>query len=145
MATNRLPWQGILDAKGGDERENAVGYMKKKLSLEALCYGLPNEFLLFITYVKTLDFTSHPDYSYLRKLMRNLASRYPNDTEWNYPVENIPTIPLDLIDSTSGANNLNEACPSPINNISIETKKLNAKKPLPNNNPKEKEYDFKYL
>lgn len=42
---------------------------------EALCRGLPNEFHTYMNYVRSLRFDDKPDYSYLRKLFRDLFIR----------------------------------------------------------------------
>jgi casein kinase I homolog HRR25 len=41
-------------------------------STELLCRGLPNEFAIYLNYIYSLCFDDKPDYSYLRKLFRDL-------------------------------------------------------------------------
>ena len=42
---------------------------------ESLCKGFPTEFVVFFQYVRSLRFDDKPDYSYLRKLFRDLFVR----------------------------------------------------------------------
>jgi hypothetical protein len=51
--------------------------MEKKMttSTELLCRGFPNEFSIYLNYTRSLRFDDKPDYSYLRKLFRDLFVR----------------------------------------------------------------------
>ncbi|CAK7206330.1 hypothetical protein SEUCBS139899_009119 [Sporothrix eucalyptigena] len=51
--------------------------IKEKLttSTEVLCRGLPEEFNFYLKYTRSLDFEDKPDYSYLRKIFRDLFVR----------------------------------------------------------------------
>lgn len=42
---------------------------------EVLCRGLPNEFNIYLNYTRSLRFDDKPDYSYLRKILRDLFVR----------------------------------------------------------------------
>ena len=42
---------------------------------EILCRGFPNEFAIYLNYCRSLRFDDKPDYSYLRKLFRDLFVR----------------------------------------------------------------------
>lgn len=42
---------------------------------EVLCKGFPTEFVVYFQYVRSLRFDDKPDYSYLRKLFRDLFVR----------------------------------------------------------------------
>lgn len=42
---------------------------------EYLCRGFPNEFAIYLNYCRSLRFDDKPDYSYLRKLFRDLFVR----------------------------------------------------------------------
>jgi casein kinase I family protein HRR25 len=42
---------------------------------ELLCRGFPNEFAIYLNYCRSLRFDDKPDYSYLRKLFRDLFVR----------------------------------------------------------------------
>jgi casein kinase I homolog HRR25 len=51
--------------------------MEKKMTTptDLLCRGFPNEFGIFLNYCRALRFDDKPDYSYLRKLFRDLFVR----------------------------------------------------------------------
>lgn len=51
--------------------------MEKKMTTQTdlLCRGFPNEFGIFLNYTRALRFDDKPDYSYLRKLFRDLFVR----------------------------------------------------------------------
>jgi casein kinase I homolog HRR25 len=51
--------------------------MDKKMltTTDQLCRGFPSEFSTYMNYVRALRFDDKPDYSYLRKLFRDLYIR----------------------------------------------------------------------
>jgi hypothetical protein len=53
--------------------------MEKKMTTptDLLCRGFPNEFGIFLNYTRALRFDDKPDYSYLRRLFRDLFVRKP--------------------------------------------------------------------
>ncbi|SLM36806.1 casein kinase i [Lasallia pustulata] len=69
-----LPWQG-LKAQTEDEKYELVKEKKINTPIEDLCRGLPKAFASYFKHVRTLGFDDRPDYSYLRKLFRNLFVR----------------------------------------------------------------------
>lgn len=74
LLKGKLPWQGLPGITKEDKYRNI---MKKKASttLEELCLGFPSEFIIFINYCRTLRFEEKPDYSYLRRLFKELLAR----------------------------------------------------------------------
>ena len=50
--------------------------MEKKLQIptEILCYGLPEEIVIYLNYCKSLRFEDRPNYDYLRGLFLHLLS-----------------------------------------------------------------------
>ncbi|KAJ9386290.1 hypothetical protein DTO063F5_3804 [Paecilomyces variotii] len=66
-----LPWQG-LGAGTQQQKWECVKKKKMATTIEALCYGLPNEFATYFRYVRSLGFEDKPDYSYLRNIFRDL-------------------------------------------------------------------------
>jgi hypothetical protein len=56
--------------------------MKIKTSIEELCTGLPEEFIQYMNYCRNLKFEDRPDYSYLRKLFKDLF--YKLGYEYDY-------------------------------------------------------------
>ncbi|KAJ3157337.1 serine/threonine protein kinase [Geranomyces variabilis] len=69
-----LPWQGL---KAATKKQKYDRIMEKKMTTptEVLCRGFPNEFSVYLNYTRSLRFDDKPDYSYLRKLFRDLFIR----------------------------------------------------------------------
>ncbi|KAH8592661.1 casein kinase I [Bisporella sp. PMI_857] len=69
-----LPWQGL---KATTKKQKYDRIMEKKMTTptEVLCRGLPNEFNIYLNYTRSLRFDDKPDYSYLRKILRDLFVR----------------------------------------------------------------------
>ncbi|KAI8057994.1 kinase-like domain-containing protein, partial [Syncephalis plumigaleata] len=69
-----LPWQGL---KAATKKQKYDRIMEKKMTTptELLCRGYPNEFAIYLNYTRSLRFDDKPDYSYLRKLFRDLFIR----------------------------------------------------------------------
>src|SRR6218665_2505921 len=69
-----LPWQGL---KGATKKQKYDPTMEKKMTTptEVLCRGFPNEFAIYLNYTRSLRFDDKPDYSYLRKIFRDLFVR----------------------------------------------------------------------
>jgi hypothetical protein len=68
-----LLWQGLKASE--DKRNECIKEKKMNTLIEDLCYSLPDTFTSYFNYVRTLGFDEQPDYSYLRKLFRNLFVR----------------------------------------------------------------------
>ena len=76
LSTGRLPWQGVnLRDKNMKKKYVEMLLLKKYLSYEVLCKGLPNEFIDYIKYCRKLKFEQDPDYEYLRNLFKSILSR----------------------------------------------------------------------
>lgn len=69
-----LPWQGL---KAATKKQKYEKISEKKMStpVEILCKGFPIEFVTYFQYCRSLRFDDKPDYSYLRKLLRDLFVR----------------------------------------------------------------------
>ncbi|KAK9479460.1 kinase-like domain-containing protein [Lipomyces japonicus] len=69
-----LPWQGL---KAATKKQKYDRIMERKMTTtsEMLCRGFPVEFALYLNYTRSLRFDDKPDYSYLRKLFRDLFVR----------------------------------------------------------------------
>jgi hypothetical protein len=69
-----LPWQGL---KAATKRQKYEKISEKKMStpIEVLCKGYPMEFVTYFQYCRSLRFDDKPDYSYLRKMFRDLFAR----------------------------------------------------------------------
>lgn len=66
-----LPWQG-LKAKTKREKYARIRDIKISTTVETLCKGFPEEFATYINYCRKLAFDEDPDYSYVRKLFKDL-------------------------------------------------------------------------
>ncbi|XP_022715176.1 casein kinase 1-like protein 2 isoform X2 [Durio zibethinus] len=66
-----LPWQGL---KAGNKKQKYEKISEKKVStsIESLCRGYPTEFASYFHYCRSLRFDDKPDYSYLKRLFRDL-------------------------------------------------------------------------
>jgi casein kinase I family protein HRR25 len=69
-----LPWQGL---KAGTKKQKYDRIMERKMVTPAdvLCRGFPKEFAQYLNYTRSLRFEDKPDYTYLRKLFRELFVR----------------------------------------------------------------------
>jgi len=69
-----LPWQGL---PGNNKKEKYQNIMEKKMStsVETLCANFPAEFCTYLNFCKALRFEDRPDYSYLKRLFKDLAFR----------------------------------------------------------------------
>jgi casein kinase I family protein HRR25 len=84
-----LPWQGL---KAATKKQKYDRIMEKKMTTatEILCRGHPNEFAVYLNYCRSLRFDDKPDYSYLRKLFRDLFVRegFQYDYVFDWSVQN---------------------------------------------------------
>ncbi|CAE6171383.1 unnamed protein product [Arabidopsis arenosa] len=69
-----LPWQGL---KAGTKKQKYDRISEKKVStpIEVLCKSYPPEFVSYFQYCRSLRFEDKPDYSYLKRLFRDLFIR----------------------------------------------------------------------
>jgi len=84
-----LPWQG-LKAKDKKEKYNKIAEKKMSTPVEVLCKHFPSEFPTYINYCRSLRFGDKPDYSYLRRLFRDLFFRqgYAADHRFDWIILN---------------------------------------------------------
>ncbi|CAG8644857.1 9117_t:CDS:2 [Cetraspora pellucida] len=63
--------------KAATKKQKYDRIMEKKMTTptELLCRTFPNEFAIYLNYTRSLRFDDKPDYSYLRKLFRDLFVR----------------------------------------------------------------------
>lgn len=69
-----LPWQGL---KAGTKKQKYDKISEKKMltTIEVLCKSYPSEFTSYFHYCRSLRFDDKPDYSYLKRLFRDLFIR----------------------------------------------------------------------
>ena len=79
----RLPWQG-LKANNLENKFKKILEKKKEISAAFLCKEFPEEFEFFINYIKNLDFTEVPNYSYLKNLIIKIIEKYKFEVDFNY-------------------------------------------------------------
>ncbi|KAG6915864.1 hypothetical protein DXG01_009571 [Tephrocybe rancida] len=62
-----LPWQGLRAATNKQKYEK-IGEKKQTTPIGELCEGFPEEFAIYMNYVRKLGFEESPDYDFLREL-----------------------------------------------------------------------------
>lgn len=62
-----LPWQGLRAATNKQKYEK-IGEKKQTTPIAELCEGFPDEFSIYLHYVRRLGFEETPDYDFLREL-----------------------------------------------------------------------------
>ncbi|KAF8339918.1 kinase-like domain-containing protein [Cantharellus anzutake] len=62
-----LPWQG-LKAANNKQKYERIGEKKQSVPIADLCDGYPEEFAIYLNYVRKLGFEETPDYEFLREL-----------------------------------------------------------------------------
>ena len=84
-----LPWQGI-SAKNKEQKYRSILEKKTSTSLEELCRACPEEFKSFLVYCRNLKFEEKPDYSYLRKILKELfvAEGFECDHVYDWTLQN---------------------------------------------------------
>lgn len=94
----QLPWQGI---RARTKKEKYDKIMEKKMTTPAdvLCRNLSQEFAIYLNYVRSLRFDDKPDYTYLRKLFRDLFVRegFQYDCEFDWSVRKMVCIVMDYV------------------------------------------------
>jgi len=69
-----LPWEHV-EATSEKEWHRKVSAVKKRTPVEDLCNHVPNEFVSFLNYCRGLGFDAQPDYTHLRKLLKEIFIR----------------------------------------------------------------------
>ncbi|KAJ1397847.1 Serine/threonine-protein kinase, active site [Sesbania bispinosa] len=88
-----LPWQGL---KAGTKKQKYDKISETKVStpIEVLCKSYPSEFVSYFHYCRSLRFEDKPDYSYLKRLFRDLFIRegYQFDYVFDWTILKYPQI-----------------------------------------------------
>eukprot|EP00892_Ulva_mutabilis_P008198 jgi/Ulvmu1/5750/UM025_0004.1 len=66
-----LPWQG-LRAPNRKQKYEKICFSKLQITVADLCKGHDRAFVLYFEHVRQLSFEQAPDYTYLRRIMRDL-------------------------------------------------------------------------
>ncbi|OUM65498.1 hypothetical protein PIROE2DRAFT_41645 [Piromyces sp. E2] len=69
-----LPWQGLKAATNKQKYEK-IGEKKQTTKISELCAGFPEEFAIYMKYVRNLEFEAEPDYDYLRSLFNKVLAK----------------------------------------------------------------------
>ncbi|KAH7889433.1 CK1/CK1/CK1-G protein kinase [Phlebopus sp. FC_14] len=81
-----LPWQGLKAATNKQKYEK-IGEKKQTTPIKELCDGYPEEFGIYLNYVRKLGFEETPDYDFLRelfaKVMKNNNDIDDGVFDWN--------------------------------------------------------------
>lgn len=80
----KLPWQGIKHPEK-KKRYQLIKKKKENVSIDELCKGMPNEFIKYMYYVKSLEFDEKPHYTALKKMFQRLLDTLKGistDLEW---------------------------------------------------------------
>ena len=73
LATDNLPWLRIENLEVSKLKKlQKIYQLKKTISVEQLCEGLPEEFAKYLNYTRKLNFEENPDYDYLRSLFSSI-------------------------------------------------------------------------
>ncbi|KAH9681978.1 Casein kinase 1-like protein 10 [Citrus sinensis] len=114
-----LPWQGL---KAGTKKQKYDKISEKKMltPIEVLCKSYPSEFTSYFHYCRSLRFEDKPDYSYLKRLFRDLFIRegYQFDYVFDWTILKYPQTGsssrsrVSSFNVPSGKPNLNPAGPS---------------------------------
>ncbi|GMI94271.1 casein kinase I, CASEIN KINASE I-LIKE 11 [Hibiscus trionum] len=88
-----LPWQGL---RAGTKKQKYDKISEKKMitSVEVLCKSYPSEFVSYFNYCRSLHFEDKPDYSYLKRLFRDLFIRegYQFDYIYDWTILKYPQL-----------------------------------------------------
>ncbi|KAJ6725867.1 CASEIN KINASE-RELATED [Salix purpurea] len=88
-----LPWQGL---KAGTKKQKYDRISEKKMltPTKVLCKNYPSEFTSYFHYCRSLRFEDKPDYSYLKRLFRDLFIRegYQFDYVFDWTILKYPQI-----------------------------------------------------
>jgi hypothetical protein len=81
-----LPWQGLKAATNKQKYEK-IGEKKQTTPIRELCEGFPEEFSIYLNYVRKLGFEETPDYDFLRdlflKTLKNNGDVEDGVYDWN--------------------------------------------------------------
>jgi serine/threonine protein kinase len=83
LLKGKLPWQGQRLCPG-ESKLDRIAYLKLNTRLETLCDGIPEEFLVYMNYVRRLKSAQMPDHDQIRELFRNLGGALKIEYDWKF-------------------------------------------------------------
>ena len=115
LATDNLPWMKVEELNINKRKKCLKIYdLKKTISVDKLCKGLPEEFVQYINYTRKLEFEEDPNYEYLRRLFWSILSKNQekNDLKFfwlinkkNFKKEDIKSESLSITKRRRGSKN----------------------------------------
>jgi casein kinase 1 len=78
-----LPWQGLKAATNKQKYEK-IGEKKQSTAVKDLCGAFPEEFGIYLQYVRKLGFEETPDYAFLRELFDKVLERQDQEGDCIY-------------------------------------------------------------
>ena len=118
-----LPWQG-LKVNSKEDKYEKIMEVKKATTAEELCAGFPKELEEYVKYTRNLDFTSEPNYKYLKELFMSILKNIGEDFDYCYdwskekPVIDPSVFEYNFPDKKKGEN---EDAGSPLGKEDIKT------------------------
>ncbi|KAL9264349.1 Casein kinase 1-like protein [Drosera capensis] len=106
-----LPWQGL---KAGTKKQKYDKISERKMltPIEGLCKGYPSEFTSYFHYCRSLRFDDKPDYSYLKRLFRDLFIREGYQFDYSAAKQVLgPGLPAERTEKTSVGQEFREKVP----------------------------------
>ncbi|KAF8308115.1 kinase-like protein [Clavulina sp. PMI_390] len=86
-----LPWQGLKAATNKQKYEK-IGEKKQTTPIKELTEGFPEEFGIYLNYVRKLGFEETPDYDFLRelftKVLKNMGEVEDGIYDWHLLAQN---------------------------------------------------------
>lgn len=84
-----LPWQNIKTTNK-KEKYDKIGNLKMTMTLEEICTNCPIEFKTFLQYCRTLEFSTKPDYNYIKKIFYDLfkTQKWTDDCIYDWNMDN---------------------------------------------------------
>ena len=77
----KLPWQGIM-IKNKEERYHKIMEIKRDISSSELCKDCPEQFQIYMDYVRKLEYEQEPDYNMLKNLFNDMLKN--NNFKFDY-------------------------------------------------------------
>ena len=85
LSTGYVPWLHLHNRKYIEVKKYMLAYkIKKRVTTETLCKGLPEEMIKYINYCKGLHFEQDPDYNYLRSLFKFILLKINQKNDLNF-------------------------------------------------------------
>jgi len=85
-----------------------IAKVKKAISIEDLCSGIPKEFQIILKYARTLAFEERPDYLFMLKLLEEKFSQlgYEHDLIYDWMLYKHEKLDINILPITDKPHNL---------------------------------------